>query len=191
MARTERRMLSLAHGLTALLTCTVYLHQCNSFQVAPKAAIFGPHTTRPSPFTRLPHPVLSLSSPARQQARSLVVLAADESPEEEAEEQEAATSDEAVTESIAQKKSTNLENESSSTLWRTVLLAVPLFCKFVIVLGIKFLTDLVVLPLLLLYRLARLTKRRILGAFAKLGKKGDGINGSDSRSSTTTTTSAP
>jgi hypothetical protein len=120
----------------------------------------------------------------------LVVLAAGESPEEEAEEQEAATSDEAVTESIAQKKSTNLENESS-TLWRTVLLAVPLFCKFVIVLGIKFLTDLVVLPLLLLYRLARLTKRRILGAFAKLGKKGDGINGSDSRSSTTTTTSAP
>ena len=40
-----------------------------------------------------------------------------------------------------------------------VLLAVPLFCKFIIVLVIKFATDLVVFPLLLLYRLVRLTKR--------------------------------
>ena len=46
---------------------------------------------------------------------------------------------------------------------KTVLLAVPLFCKFVIVLVIKFLTDLVVFPLLFLYRLARLAKRKVFG----------------------------
>mmetsp|Transcript_26516 Transcript_26516/g.37376 ORF Transcript_26516/g.37376 Transcript_26516/m.37376 type:complete len:170 (-) Transcript_26516:298-807(-) len=49
------------------------------------------------------------------------------------------------------------------------LIAVPLFCKFIIVLVIKFLTDLVVYPLLLLYRLARMTKNKLL----KLGGKDD------------------
>lgn len=57
---------------------------------------------------------------------------------------------------------------------RTILLAVPLFCKFVIVLAIKFMTDLVVFPLLYLYRLARLTRKRIAKAFMP---KDDTING--------------
>ena len=51
---------------------------------------------------------------------------------------------------------------SSSGVTRTLLLAVPLFCKFVLVLMIKFVTDLIVYPLLLLYRGARITKRRVL-----------------------------
>jgi hypothetical protein len=50
-------------------------------------------------------------------------------------------------------------------LSRTLVLAVPLMLKFVIVLIIKFLTDLVVFPLLLLYRFARLTKRKVLRLF--------------------------
>ena len=55
---------------------------------------------------------------------------------------------------------TDLEEKRGVT--RTVLLAVPLFCKFVIVLLIKFVTDLVVFPLLFLYRALRLAKRRLL-----------------------------
>mmetsp|Transcript_7666 Transcript_7666/g.11001 ORF Transcript_7666/g.11001 Transcript_7666/m.11001 type:complete len:162 (+) Transcript_7666:81-566(+) len=47
------------------------------------------------------------------------------------------------------------------------LLAVPLVCKFVIVLLIKFMTDLVVYPLLLLYRLARMTKNKFLRLIGK------------------------
>jgi hypothetical protein len=54
---------------------------------------------------------------------------------------------------------------SSSGVTRTLLLAVPLFCKFVLVLMIKFVTDLIVYPLLLLYRGARITKRRVLRMF--------------------------
>jgi hypothetical protein len=50
-------------------------------------------------------------------------------------------------------------------LSRTLVLALPLMLKFVIVLIIKFMTDLVVFPLLLLYRFARLTKRRVLRLF--------------------------
>jgi hypothetical protein len=66
--------------------------------------------------------------------------------------------------------------------WKTAALALPLVCKFLIVMVIKFLTDLVVFPLLMLYRFARLTKRNILGFFrSKTGKDGGkDINGSSS-----------
>lgn len=47
-------------------------------------------------------------------------------------------------------------------LIKILFISVPLFFKFCIVLMVKFLTDLVVYPLLILYRLARLTKRRFL-----------------------------
>jgi hypothetical protein len=49
-----------------------------------------------------------------------------------------------------------------SSLSRTLLVAIPLMMKFALVLIIKFLTDLVVFPLLLTYRAARLSKRRIV-----------------------------
>jgi hypothetical protein len=48
-----------------------------------------------------------------------------------------------------------------SSLSRTLVLAVPLMLKFVLVLMIKFLTDLVVFPLLFTYRGTRVMKRRI------------------------------
>jgi hypothetical protein len=71
----------------------------------------------------------------------------------------------------------NTNNSHDSTtpsggLTRTLLLAAPLFCKFVIVLCIKFLTDLVVFPLLFLYRMARLVKRRILKTFMPSSRNG-------------------
>jgi hypothetical protein len=47
-------------------------------------------------------------------------------------------------------------------LLKILFISVPLFCKFCVVLMVKFLTDLVVYPLLILYRLARLTKQRFL-----------------------------
>jgi hypothetical protein len=52
-------------------------------------------------------------------------------------------------------------------LTKTILLTVPLFCKFVIVLLIKFVTDLIVFPLLFLYRLAGIGKRRFLKMIGK------------------------
>jgi hypothetical protein len=59
---------------------------------------------------------------------------------------------------------------------KTVLLTVPLFCKFVVVLLIKFVTDLIVFPLLFLYRLAGVAKRKILKAFGS-NEKMDKANG--------------
>jgi hypothetical protein len=62
---------------------------------------------------------------------------------------------------------------TKGTLVRTLALALPLLIKFVIVLLIKFATDLVVIPMLLLYRLARRTKRRALAMIGK-GSTPDG-----------------
>ena len=52
---------------------------------------------------------------------------------------------------------------------RKKLLALPMFLKFVIILVIKISTDLIVFPLLLLYRFARLIKRRFLKLIGKDG----------------------
>ena len=63
--------------------------------------------------------------------------------------------------------------DEKRTITRTVLLTVPLFCKFVIVLLIKFVTDLILFPLLFLYRLMRAARRSIvdkLGSFKKTEK---------------------
>lgn len=57
------------------------------------------------------------------------------------------------------------EIEARGGILKILFISVPLFCKFCIVLVIKFLTDLVVYPLLWLYRLAHLTKIRILKFF--------------------------
>lgn len=59
------------------------------------------------------------------------------------------------------------ETEGKRGIAKTILLTVPLFCKFAVVLLIKFATDLVVFPLLFLYRLAATAKRKIMKAFGR------------------------
>jgi hypothetical protein len=78
-----------------------------------------------------------------------------------------ATSETAETNASPAVGGADLEDDevSSSSVTRTLLLAVPLFCKFVLVLMIKFVTDLIVYPLLLLYRSARIAKRKVLRIF--------------------------
>ena len=72
---------------------------------------------------------------------------------------------------------------ASTGLIHTLFLAVPLMLKFVVVLVIKFLTDLVVFPLLFAYRLARLTKRKILGLFG-VKTRSNSSSGDNSNKST-------
>ncbi|CAJ1930591.1 unnamed protein product [Cylindrotheca closterium] len=64
---------------------------------------------------------------------------------------------------------TEKSDEVEEKRTRTWLLTVPLFFKFVIVLLLKFATDLVVYPLLWLYRLAGIVKRK----FKSLIGRGD------------------
>ena len=74
---------------------------------------------------------------------------------------------EANNDNIPQK--TTPEEKPKSGFLTAVLLGPPLIAKFIIVLLVKFLTDLVVFPLLLLYRFARSIKKKLL----KLIGKGD------------------
>jgi hypothetical protein len=69
---------------------------------------------------------------------------------------------------VAKNEDDNASETPSSA--KNALLTVPLFIKFFIVLVIKAVTDLVVYPVLLLWRLAHNVKRRILGLFRKGGK---------------------
>jgi len=60
-----------------------------------------------------------------------------------------------------------------------LILGPPLIAKFGIVLVVKLLTDLVVFPLLFLYRICRLAKNKVIGLFKKDdAMNGDTINGS-------------
>jgi hypothetical protein len=59
----------------------------------------------------------------------------------------------------------------------TVFLTIPLFCKFVVVLLLKFVTDVIVFPLLFLYRLVGIGKRKLLSAIGKGGDKQEKTNG--------------
>lgn len=60
-------------------------------------------------------------------------------------------------------------NETSKDAQKSnVILMFPLFCKFMVVLMIKFLTDMVVYPSLFLYRLVRRGKRKLLNLIGKI-----------------------
>jgi hypothetical protein len=56
---------------------------------------------------------------------------------------------------------------SEKGVTKTVLLTIPLFMKFVAVLLIKFVTDVIVFPILLFYRVAHNGKRKLLQLFRK------------------------
>eukprot|EP00585_Thalassiosira_rotula_P008739 CAMPEP_0196138090 /NCGR_PEP_ID=MMETSP0910-20130528/5857_1 /TAXON_ID=49265 /ORGANISM="Thalassiosira rotula, Strain GSO102" /LENGTH=206 /DNA_ID=CAMNT_0041398649 /DNA_START=100 /DNA_END=720 /DNA_ORIENTATION=+ len=76
--------------------------------------------------------------------------------------------------------SVNKDSSSSSSGFSMILLPTLLF-KFTIVMCVKFATDIVVFPLLWLYRLARMCKRKVLRGIGNLfggKKKEDDINGS-------------
>ena len=59
-------------------------------------------------------------------------------------------------------------SESASTQNKNGIMMVPLFCKFVAVLMIKFLKDLVVFPTLFVWRFANKLKQKIFGWFDKV-----------------------
>eukprot|EP00553_Chaetoceros_curvisetus_P008380 CAMPEP_0204630588 /NCGR_PEP_ID=MMETSP0717-20131115/20853_1 /ASSEMBLY_ACC=CAM_ASM_000666 /TAXON_ID=230516 /ORGANISM="Chaetoceros curvisetus" /LENGTH=118 /DNA_ID=CAMNT_0051647889 /DNA_START=222 /DNA_END=578 /DNA_ORIENTATION=+ len=88
------------------------------------------------------------------------------------------TASEVVEATNAQTKSSKKERNGFIT---ALILGPPLIFKFGIVLVVKFLTDLVVFPLLYFYRLCRLAKNKVVGLFVKSDDmKGDKVNGAGS-----------
>lgn len=105
-------------------------------------------------------------SPLSQPNRRLFMTS-----EESKEEEKAASTPAEVGDEVDEDGS-----EEKRSLAKTILLTVPLFCKFVVVLLIKFVTDLVVFPLLFLYRLAGVAKRKVFKLFGS-GDKFGKVNG--------------
>jgi hypothetical protein len=91
-------------------------------------------------------------------------------------EKEKDTAEEALAESKKEGEVSKVPtlSETKSNTTRTVLLTVPLFLKFVVVLIIKFLTDLIVFPALFLYRIAHNAKRKVLNLFGNSSTKPNG-----------------
>ena len=77
--------------------------------------------------------------------------------------------------SAVEDTSTAATTDNDSKGFSLILLPTLLF-KFTIVLLVKFATDIVVFPLLWLYRLARLGKRKLLRGISKLFGKGDKLD---------------
>lgn len=75
--------------------------------------------------------------------------------------------------SVVASKEKDDESRRNDNGFALTLIPTLLF-KLTIVLLVKFATDIVVFPLLFLYRLARLGKRKILMGFKKLFWEGDG-----------------
>ena len=87
---------------------------------------------------------------------------------EESKEPEELQTKEVVSETEDKKKKAAGKNRSGAT---TAILTVPLFIKFVGVLVIKFLMDLIVYPLLFVYRILGRIKRKIFGLFTNSTKE--------------------
>jgi len=77
-------------------------------------------------------------------------------------------SDDSSSDQEATTKKEQGKGASNSKNTKNAILMVPLFCKFIVVILIKFLTDLVVYPTLFLYRLARRATRTVVGWFGKI-----------------------
>ncbi len=71
--------------------------------------------------------------------------------------------------------------EDKSAVITAILLAAPLMAKFGVVILVKIVTDMVVIPLLQLYKMFSVVKNRVVGIFAKSSHgsimKGDEVNG--------------
>jgi len=88
-----------------------------------------------------------------------------------------------IGESAQVGKEENKKGKERSGFLTALIVGPPLIAKFAIVLMVKFLTDVIVFPLLFLYRMCKSLKNRIVGLFGKDdAMKGDGVNGTNGSS---------
>lgn len=82
------------------------------------------------------------------------------------------------TESNEVKETKETPKKERNGFWTAIILAPPLIAKFGIVLICKVITDLIVFPLLFLFRISKSAKNKIVGIFKKDDLlNGDSVNG--------------
>lgn len=160
-------------------SCTVFMIGSNAFQLSAPAVRPAMVLYESDHFRRINHATRHSALEMRKRYQIKMSLSASTGDDEGKNERAASTtlSDGEPTQVTSPKSK---DEPMRGGISRTIVLAVPLMLKFVVVLLIKFLTDLVVFPLLLLYRFARRTKRRVLrlfGATANDDKKAKSLEG--------------
>lgn len=142
----------------SLLLAVLFSSQCNSFSVSPPN-IKSVGLLRPS---LAQHPLVAKRPFTTNFHQRMAEESSDDKSEADGEKSEDKSE-------VEESNNEEVVDESGKPTRKGVLLAVPLFCKFVIVICLKIATDLIVFPLLILYRLARLTKRKFLSLIGKGG----------------------
>ena len=152
-------------GLRLLSLVTLLLTPCFAFNIVRNDAVVRSKVTIPTPTALSP-----LFGNQRSKAPMIFMTDDSKEPDEtdETEVESVGSKETEVEESLGEKKVVNA---------RTVLLSLPLFVKFAIVLLLKFATDLVVFPLLFLYRLAGIGKRKFLSLIGSGSDKLPKTNG--------------
>lgn len=149
MATAKARLLLLLCTVAAVLTCSW------AFSMVGRTTVSLERTTTSSRRSVAAHSPLFASRTSTRPATSLILRATDDNAP--------VTTD--INGDDELEDDDDDEVESQGGILKILFISVPLFCKFCIVLIIKFLTDLVVYPLLWLYRLAHLIKIRTLRFF--------------------------
>jgi hypothetical protein len=84
--------------------------------------------------------------------------------------------DETDIQNVEEPSKGDMDKAEEKRTW-TVFLTIPLFCKFVLVLLLKLVTDVIVFPLLFLYRVVGIGRKKFLRAIGKGGDKQEKTNG--------------
>ena len=154
-------MANLQRLATTFLLAVLLLAQCDAFNVVQK------RIGTPLKTSSIQTSSSYLFSNSRSNRNNAVFMT--EEPKDQ--EEETNTTD------VQSTSKSEDDDEEKRGVTRTILLTVPLFCKFVIVLLIKFVTDLIVFPLLFLYRLAGIGKRKFFKLIGKGPDTSEKING--------------
>jgi len=165
--------------LLASAVVSVLLVATDAFS-AQKSGRIGTAVSPPTPSAQ-PAPPDLFRSVAGRSHRKLFMTSEDENSEKPAEVSEEETppaaSESSEAKTVAEVAKMGGNKKEGSGLVAALFLGPPLFAKFVIVLIVKFMTDLVVFPLLFLYRMARLGKNKILAMMGKGGDIKEKVNG--------------
>lgn len=126
------------------------------------------------------HPIASGESSRRSMMNSMsrsIMKMTEEAAEEENQGETVTDAEDSEDKGIEVTK----KEKERSGLITALILGPPLLAKFMVVLIVKFLTDIVVFPLLFLYRICKSAKNKVVGFFVKDDiMKGDKVNGKHS-----------
>lgn len=167
-----------ATTLHLLLSVICMLNSVHGFTVPKPAAVQHKNAAYSNLFSL--HPITP-GEPFRRSKANSVPRSIMKMTEEAAEEENQGETVTDAEDSEAKGTEVAKKEKERSGLVTALILGPPLLAKFMVVLIVKFLTDIVVFPLLFLYRICKSAKNKVVGLFVKDDiMKGEKVNGNHS-----------